>query len=128
MPGFTHSIGVSYKTAEGNIASTTSSQTGDQEFNYDAAVSAGAVNAAVLAPITKADLLSVCIYSDQAITIKVNSTSSPQEVITIAAKQQVQWNVASPFACPFSGDVTEFFISNAGAVPANVSIRTLSQI
>lgn len=126
--GFIHSIGVSYKNDAGSIASTTSTVTGDQELNYDSAVAAGAVNAHVVASILHATLLSVCLYSDQAVTIKTNSTSSPEETITLAAKQQIAWNNLSTGACPFSGDITALYISNPGTVVANVKVRTLSNI
>jgi hypothetical protein len=123
---FTHSIGVTYKTAEGTISSTTDTYTADAEYALDDVVAASTTNKEFDMALTGANIKSMVLYSDQAVTIKTNSTGSPSDTIALAAKIQLVWNTDSHFSLPFAGNVTKFFVTNAGGVAANLKFRFLS--
>lgn len=122
---FTHTIGVTYKTAEGTIASTTDTYTADAEYALDDTVAASTTNKEFDLSLTKANIKSMVLYSDQAVTIKTNSTVA-SDTIVLAAKVQLVWNTDSQFSIPFSGNITKFFITNSGGVAANIKFRFLA--
>ena len=123
---FTHSIGVTYKTAEGTITSTTDTYTADAEYALDDQVAASTTNKEFDLSLTKANIKSMVLYSDQAVTILTNSTGAPSDTIQLAAKLQLVWNTDSHFSIPFSANVTKFFVTNAGGVAANIKFRFLA--
>lgn len=58
----------------------------------------------------------------RAITIKTNSSGSPQETFTLAANEFICWDVDDPTAeCPFAGDVTALYITLASGADATLS-------
>lgn len=68
-------------------------------------------------------LKSLYIHSDQNITCETNSSSAPQETLTILANKPLQWYSDMPGVAVgdlFAGDVTSTYWTNAGATLANV--------
>jgi hypothetical protein len=126
---FTHSIGVVYKNDEGAITSTTHTYTNDTEQGVDALVPAGATNKEWDIAITVANMKSMVLYSDQNVTLKTNSTSSPQDTINLVAGKEIIYTSdgAAGGAIPFAGNVTKFYITNGGLKDANFKYRGLLQ-
>lgn len=80
--------------------------------------------------ITKANLVLLFVRvsgGNGSVTIKVNSSSVPDETFTFAsgAGLSVYDARCSLPANPFSADVTKLFLSNAGTTVADVDIRAL---
>ncbi len=125
---FTHSVGVTYKTAAGSITNTTDSYTADGELNVSEVITAGASNVQFDITFDPDNVKSMVLYSDQAVTVKTNSSSSPQETISLVAKKQRVWNTDHTETIPFSGPVTAFYISNAGATDANFKFHALLDV
>lgn len=124
---FTHSTGITYKTAEGTIASTTDTYTADAEYALDDVVAASTTNKEFDLALTKNNIKSMVLYSDQAVTINTNSTGAgASDTIVLAAKIQLVWNTDSHFSIPFSGNVTKFYVTNSGGVAANLKFRFLA--
>lgn len=121
---FTHTIGHTYKTDAGQVSSTSWSYADDTEINVDSAVPASTTNKQVDVAVTVANIKSVCIYSDQALTVKTNSTGSPQETITLKAREAVIYS-ADTGTAPFAGNVTAMYLTNAGTATANFKFRVL---
>jgi len=123
----THKIATSYQDDAGTVSSLTATYTDDTEVNADMLAAAGATNKEYDVPVTVANIKSMVLYSDQAVTIKTNSTSSPQETITLAAGAQkiYTFDGLAGGAIPFAGNLTKFYISNAGSKDANVKFRAL---
>jgi len=122
---FTHTTGITYKSDAGTITSTTETFTGDGEANYDGVIPGGTTNAEVDVAAAHANILSMVLFSNVATTIKVNSSSAPDDTINLPAGGQVVWNTNHPEACPFTVDVTKLFITNGGAGAATVKVRIL---
>jgi len=60
------------------------------------------------------------------VTVKVNSSSAPDETFTFAGGSGViVWDARGGTANPFSADVTKLFLSNAGTTVADVDFRAL---
>lgn len=62
-------------------------------------------------PFAKAKSIFMKALSDT--VIKTNSSSDPDDTITLAAGIPVSWDQASPWDCPFTADVEEIYVSNA---------------
>jgi hypothetical protein len=128
MPNlFTHSIGVVYKSDEGSVSSTTHTYSDDTEAGVDALVAAGATNKEWDLALTVANLQSCVLFCDQNVTLKTNSSSSPQETISLVAGKEVIYthDGAAGGAIPFAGNITKFYLTNSGVKDANFKFRAL---
>lgn len=124
---FTHTILHSYRDSSATTITGTESVSADTEINYDGSVAGETTNYEVDWGVTRANLKSVGIFCDKAITIKTNDSGSPQETITIAAGQQRIWSLATDTItlCPFSNNITKLYITNSTAGAASVKVRAL---
>jgi hypothetical protein len=103
--------------------------TGQEELNIGIVIATGVTNQQITPfSFTLAKLQDIYILSDQDLTLKTNSTGSPQETLTIKANQPFAWYVGSGIPAPFAGNVTALYVTT-GAIPAsaNLNIRTLVQ-
>ena len=63
------------------------------------------------------------------LTIKTNSSSEPQETITIAADGIIPWAEGEDgFTSPFADDVTKLFVTNAELTDAVLSIQAVYDV
>jgi hypothetical protein len=112
-----------------NSFNTSTILTGQEEINFSGAIAPATTNQAVPSfAFTLAKLQDVYITSDQDVTLKTNSSGSPQETLTIKAGKPFCWYKDSGVAAPFAGDVTALYVTT-GAIgaDANLDIRTLIQ-
>lgn len=123
---FTHTLTQSYATNVGTVASATLTFTGDAEDDLDVAVPANSTNQLYSWAVTKTAMVAILLLCDQAVTIKTNSSSVPQDTINLAANTPVIWYSTSGATAPFSGNVTALYITNSQAVAANLKIRCLA--
>ena len=122
---FTHSITQGYSDSAGSVKTVTTNFTGQALEGWDGVVAAGATNAPIDADWVNANVQSLMIWSDQAVTVKTNSSSSPAQTITLLANQMIEYGVGIGLTNPFTTDVTALFVSNAGGVNANFKLRVL---
>lgn len=125
---FTHTFTRACRDSSGNSLTYTEPITDDSEFNLSVQVAATSTNVEVDWAITVANLKSIAITCDLALTIKTNSTGSPQETITLIAGQVLVWTLQTDGSghVPFAGDVTKLYVSNAGSTIANFNIRAIA--
>lgn len=71
------------------------------------------------------NLRGVYIKSDQDVTLKTNSSGSPDNTITIKAGIPFVWVYQSGITNPFSAAVTTTYWTNAGSAAATIFMRTL---
>ena len=122
---YTHSVGTVYKTAALTLTNTTDTYTSDGEVNESFAVAASTTNYEVDIVIDVSQIKSMVLYSDQAVTIKTNSTGTATDTIVLAAKKQVVWTTDHLESKPLSGDVTKMYITNSNSTAANVIVSFL---
>lgn len=123
----THTRTTSYSVNGSPVIAATSPQTGDEEVDLDVAVPASVTNQEYDIGWTETALKSVLLYSDSAVTIKTNSSGTPQDTIALAAGQAIAWQFGDPGTAPFAGTVTKLFITNGNTSLANVKVRALVQ-
>jgi len=92
-------------------------------------VAGGATNAEHDLTVVKNNLKLLVITvsgGNGSVTIKVNSSSTPDETFTFASGAGViVWDSRGGTTNPFANDVTKLFISNGGTTVADVDFRAL---
>lgn len=124
----THVITRKYADTSPNALQKADTVTGNAESNIDASVPVAANNL-IAWTATRANLLSLCLCSDVAVTVYTNaaSTGSPQDTIPLVAGQTLVWVLATDglSKCPFSGNVTAVYVTNAAGGVAAFKIRAV---
>jgi hypothetical protein len=73
------------------------------------------------APVTVAKIKSCFITSTQAADVNTNAADGAGgQTFSLLANRAVSWHEGMLTDCPFTPDVTKWFIKNNGAVPATV--------
>lgn len=141
MATFQHSISVGYSvtdtTAPGAGALSRSAFLGrqsDGNKQFEVTVPAGATNQAVAINFSHTNLKSVYLaVTDGAgagtVTVKTNSSGSPDNTFTVKSNGPLVWNADMPLANPFTAAVTGgLYISNAGAKDVTVTGLVLEDV
>lgn len=122
---FSDSISISY-TGNGKAVTTPiGSYTGTKDAGVATVIPAGTTNQAITVVFTYATIQSFVMASDQNLTVKVNSTTTPVPSITLKATAGLVWGSDYGVANPFTADVTTFYVTNAGTVDAKFNFRVL---
>lgn len=129
MTIYTHVQDVTYIADGATIVNTTFTYSGDSETGIQETITGSTTNKEFYLPFTVAQIQSLVMWSNQALTIKTNSSGSPQDTINLVANKQLIWDTDSPPAnIPFAGDVTAIFVTNAGMNTAQLVIRVLLNV
>jgi hypothetical protein len=110
---YTHSVGIQYKSPEGTIANTTEDFHGDFNEGIDTNVPPSTVDQVEACPVTVAKIVSCCIFSAVAVTLKTYAAGVLKQTIPVAAGKQITWGNTFTFACPFTDNFDTMKISNA---------------
>jgi hypothetical protein len=102
--------------------------TGTDVINDEVPLAAGVVNQAFVKPITVAALQFLEISADQNVTIKTNSSGSPQETINLIANKPLIFRNGDYRAAIFAGNVTQFFLSVPGGVATTLKMKGLQNL
>ncbi|MBP3956326.1 hypothetical protein J8F10_13630 [Gemmata sp. G18] len=125
----THTIAQGWGGSAGSLsASVGVTSTNANEQNFSATLAAPTTNQQRDVQWAQAKLLAVYILSDQDVVLKVNSSSSPTDTITIKASYPFCWIKGCGLPYPFTGTagtVTTTYWSNSGSAVANVEFRSL---
>lgn len=113
---FTHSDG----SASFQKSVTRSNEAGDK---IDVSIAAD-TNKEISIAFPTAALDFIYIYCDKAITLKTNSTSAPDDTISLAAGVPLVWMKTSGIACPFTAAVTKIYATGTGSAQV-LSFRIL---
>jgi hypothetical protein len=121
---FTHEIQYTWRGGGTPITKSVSLQA-EAEENRDIDLIGAVTNLLVELVIDVSQLKMIFITCDKAATVKTNSSSSPQETITIAAGGVFQWATGQGIANPFADDVTAIYVSKPGSNNGVLSVRAL---
>lgn len=124
-----HTINLTYQAG----ASTYSVQDtieSDGEVNYDSVpdIPDATTNKEVDVAFALAKLKAIYLYASQDVTVKTNSTGSPDDTISLVAEKPLVWYTGGSFANPFTADVTKLYITNASGSDATVRLRALVDV
>ncbi len=92
--------------------------TGDQEVATPGiSIAANQTNKEIDWAFTLANAKAYAICATQDCTVKTNSSSSPQETLTLKANQALVWRENDPSTMHFlSNDITQIFVTNTTAL------------
>lgn len=93
--------------------------------HVDESIADATTDQLVSCAFTLAQLKVFALISTRALTVKTNSSSVPQETLSIAANSPFLYIPGSGVASPFAGDVTALYVSNASGGAATLKIRGL---
>ena len=99
--------------------------TADIETNLDLAVDDGETALEANIAIDVSALASLYMAADQDITIKTNSSGSPDDTISLKANKPLVWTPNCGFSNPLSEDVLSIFCANSSGTNATLQIRLL---
>lgn len=123
MPKHSWSLNVKDEVGSSLLSSTTVYED-DSEAKFAVTAPTSATTEVDL-PVDVSQIISFFIYSDQAVTLKTNSSSSPTQTIPISAKKAYGWNTDQPGSNPLTSDVTKFYLVNASGTDAAVKASFL---
>lgn len=122
---FTDSLSISYTGNGQAVTSVVKSLTADAQAGYDGSIPDSTTNQEVDVAIKHSTLAGFVATSDHAITIKTNSTSAPDDTLSVAANTPIIFYTGGPWANPLTADVTKMYITNNSGGTAVVKIRAL---
>ena len=124
---WTHTWTVSVKDAGGTaLSADTITVTGNDDNRIKDVATAGQTKHISVGSVVKANIASFFIESDQNVTLKINSSSTPDQTLSLTAKRAYAWKNTDPGANPLSpSTITDLYFVNAGATDANVTASFL---
>lgn len=123
----THSVTWTVNAPGGQVTASKSYTATGHALVQDESIANGQTAFQINIAIDVSALVSLWIHSDQAVTIKTNSSSTPDDTLTPAAGIPIQWTNDSEYANPFASavDVTTIFVANSSGATATLNIRAL---
>lgn len=111
-------VAVSLNSGSTQLASTSFTNTQESELNWNFTLTASSTNYDLPgAVLTIANIKNIYMCFDTAVTLKTNSTGSPQETLVFAANVPLLWDSQGPLAIGtiFAGNITKFYLTNSAA-------------
>lgn len=122
---FTHTLTQVWAQGNNSISQQVS-KSADGETNRDVTVPENSTDLLVNFTLDVSELKALYIVSDKAMTIQVNSGSSPSVTLTLVANEPLVWWTGSSHANPFSStDVTALYLTTGAVGEAILKIRAL---
>jgi hypothetical protein len=101
----------------------------DEERNLDITLRPSNTDAEVNWGCLRSTLQLLWIYCSRAVTVKVNSATEPDQVITLTDGQAISWATTDGAdSCPFTVDVTKLYLTTVGGTTGSFVIRSLSDV
>ena len=122
---FTDKITYSYTGNGAAVSAPVGTYTGAKDAGIAQVILAGATATSITVSFPFATIQAVIMTTDQDITVKVNSSTTPTETFALKKSAPLIWASDFVHANPFGHDVTVFFLANAGAVDAKFNFRVL---
>jgi|ERR1051326_461737 hypothetical protein len=102
---------------------------GDGSANYSGIVPDGTIDGEIDLVVLASKVVSIILTADQNVVVKTNSASTPQETITLVQNQPLFWNNVDgphqPYAFPYSGNVSKFYVTNTSGAPVKLGLAHL---
>jgi hypothetical protein len=125
--GITGRITKSFSLGGTSVSIPSDSQTADTMVKLETTVSPATSNFHRILQVPAALIKMMSITSNKAVTIKTNSSGAPDQTLSIGANQGLVWSITdvATIPCPITDDITDVYISNAGADEADVKFNFL---
>lgn len=114
-----HTVVQSLTGLNGQI-SASKQYSGGAAIELDESIPASSTNAPLSLAVDISQVKSLLLLSDQQVTFKTNSSSSPTDTLVLKAGVPYIWNTDSYDTCKITADITTAFVTNATANAARV--------
>lgn len=122
----THSYRTTWtRNSTGEAISVTNDVTNEGEKNIDRTIATGTTNLQIDLAFVRSRLKSILILSNVDVTLKTNSSGSPDDTIALTANNPLIYRSDGYLAVPFSADVTTIYVTNSSGQNSNLQIRVL---
>lgn len=82
---------------------------------YSVPIAANQTNKEITIGFSSANLKAIILLADVDMTVKTNSTGSPDDTLSLKAGEPLVWDNHSGFAFPFAATVTKVYVTNTTA-------------
>jgi hypothetical protein len=120
----THRIQLRFQRGNDVIDKTVVSASGS-ENNLDEPIADSVSDDLVAWACDLTQLKSFYMVADKALTIKTNSSGTPDDTFVLTANEPMVWTENCGLANPFSQDVTALYVSNSSGSATVLKIRKL---
>lgn len=111
-----------YTVSDGSVRiNATETITSSVSANLDEVVTDGSTDFQINLAVQEANLQSFSLVSTQDVTVKTNSSGSPQETISLKANRLLAWGVGGGTK-PIAGDLSALFVTNASGSDATIKL------
>lgn len=126
MAFITDTITVNISGTDGARIQGSSTETGTTQTNVDVSISAGVTNQLVAMAFVVANVQCCYLVSNQNVTLKTNSTTSPGNTISLKANIPYLWRKSAGYnALLFTTDVTSWYITTTSSARMQASVLTI---
>lgn len=103
----------------GGQVTTTTNVVGDEEYNLDTTLAAGAVDQLMSATITVAKIQSIFILAAQNGILKTNSSTAPGNTLTLVGMTPSIYYPGGSMTLQFTVNITAFYLTNSNTTQTN---------
>ena len=105
---------------------TTKTKTGGQENNLSESIPDSSTDLEVAWAVDISELKALLIVADGALTVKTNSSSTPDDTFTLVVNTPIVWEDANSSGNPLSADVTSIFVTNSSGGAVTLTTKALT--
>ena len=99
----------------GTVVGSSQTITGGAEANLDEPIPQDSTDLEILYSLDVSQIKSIVILADQAMTLKTNSSSVPDETLSLLANDPYEWHTGSLHTNLLATDITSLFMTNTTA-------------
>lgn len=124
---FTHQHTISLAGGSSTLSGVITA-TADSKEAFDIDLTSAEADKQIAVAIDVSALASLFVFATGDITLKTNSTSDPDDTISVPANTPFRWTSAEStwYPCPLTADVTTLYITNGESDATNVKIEILT--
>jgi hypothetical protein len=123
---FNQTMTITIDAAGVTVSKQVTKSAGAQQ-NISEPVANGATDLEITFSLDVSALKMLYIVADKAMTLKTNSSSVPDDTITLVANEPVPWYLGSALTNPITVDITtNIFLTNASGANGTLTIYSLS--
>lgn len=117
---YTHKVLTTFNNGT-TLFSVQDSVTVAAQVTIEETIANGGTNVEVTVAVDATNMKSFALVSDQDVTVKTNSSSTPDDTFTLKANKPIVWTENMPNN-PLSADITSIFVTNSSGASATVRL------
>jgi hypothetical protein len=116
---FTHRMAQTFQRGGRNYTATVDKEAA-HDIGLEESIPSSSTDLEIAVEINATTLVSIMILADQDLTIETNSSSAPDDTITVRANVPIWWEDGSSETAPITADVTSIFVTSTNAATLRI--------